>query len=532
MRRIALAITLLLAGARLAAETVPRTLAVVVTDSRGQRVSGLTAADFQVLENGKPKEVRRFAESTVEMGGEVRRSVVILFDSSSLSLPSRKKSVSAIRAAAATLIRPQDRVAIATITPTGGMLEAAGWTNDLSAVTKALDLVERESLAPAAMSSDRAEQEIRQLINDDRVGGTSSQITFESLMSPARQHAEFVTMQTLHILEGVVDAIDYCGTAPGRKAVLLVGAGLPSRPGSALFQMLENVRGQALSGLTGPGVRRGAASSSPLGEVSRYDLTSNIRTAGRAAFGRGVVIYAIDPEGWKSESTVERSEARDVGMEGTSAIEKLAGYQLLATSSGGAALLGGSASDAVAQIATDLQSHYALTIDQLEAGNAVPRIEVRTKPGYRTRIWFEGGAATKESLVEEAVVANHRGDVASNDLQIALASDPPVGDGHDRKVKLKVFIPVKSLTLTRDGADFIGGFDVYISTGDASGNASAVNRQKYQIRWPAAQLEQMKEKTIGYAVDIVLIPGRTQVSVGVVDQQSKQTGFARAVIGG
>ena len=55
---------------------------------------------------------------------------------------------------------------------------------------------------------------------------------------------------------------------------------------------------------------------------------------------------------------------------------------------------------------------------------------------------------------------------------------------------MKVFIPVKSLTLTRDGGDYIGGFDVYVSTGDATGNASAVSRQKYQIRWPAAQIDQ------------------------------------------
>ncbi|MGZ4779041.1 MAG: VWA domain-containing protein, partial [Thermoanaerobaculia bacterium] len=339
-----------------AEEVAPRTLAVVVTDSKGVRIHGLTAADFQLLENGQSKEIKRFSESTAETGSEVRRSIVILFDSSTLSLGARKKSVAALRTAAAALIRPQDRIAVATITPTGGMLEAVAWTNDLAAVTKALDMVEREVVTPSFTSADRTEQEIRQLIIDDRNGGNRSQITFDTLLSPARQYAEFVTLQARHILDGVTDAVEYTGAGPGRKAVLLVGAGLPSRPGAGIFQFLESVRDDALTGNLGAGVRRGAATASPMSEGARYDMTSHINDVGRAAFRRGVVVYAIDGEGWRGDSTVERTNARDIGMEGATSIEKLAGYQLLANASGGAALFGSSAPDAFAQIATDLQA--------------------------------------------------------------------------------------------------------------------------------------------------------------------------------
>ena len=534
MRFVAIPLSLLVFSAQLVLgdETSPRTVAVVVTDSKGTRIHGLSAADFQLLENGQPKAIRRFSESTPENGAEVRRSVVILIDSSTLSIGGRRKSIAALRAAVPALIRPQDRVAVATITPQGGMLEAAGWTNDLSALAKALDRIESESLTPGFTSAERAEQEIRQLINDDRLAADASQITFETLLLPARQYAEFVMLQAKHILDGVSDAVVHSGTGPGRKAVLLVGSGLPARPGADIFQFLENLRGQVLTGNPGAGIKRGAATASPMSELARYDMTSHIRDAGRAAFRRGVVIYSIDGEGWHGDTTIERTGTRDLAMEGTTAIEKLAGYQLLSNNSGGVALSGGSATDAVALIGTDLQSHYALTFDQVPSATVVPRLEVKAKPGYHTRIWFEGGAATKESLIEDAVLANHRGVVASNDLQIALASDPPISEGLDRRVKVKVYIPVKSLTLTRDGGDYIGGFDVYVSTGDATGNASPVSRQKYQIRWPAAQIEQMREKTIGYLVDVVMRPGRTQVSIGVVDQQSQHTGFARTTIGG
>src|SRR6266852_4664118 len=100
MRFVAIPLSLLVFSAQLVLgdETSPRTVAVVVTDSKGTRIHGLSAADFQLLENGQPKAIRRFSESTPENGAEVRRSVVILIDSSTLSIGGRRKSIAALRA--------------------------------------------------------------------------------------------------------------------------------------------------------------------------------------------------------------------------------------------------------------------------------------------------------------------------------------------------------------------------------------------------------------------------------------------------
>ena len=133
--------------------------------------------------------------------------------------------------------------------------------------------------------------------------------------------------------------------------------------------------------------------------------------------------------------------------------------------------------------------------------------------------------------MREAVLAHHVAAPMSNDLRIALATDVPVTDGDRRRVHLKVVIPIANLQLDRDGDDLVGGFVVYVSSGDDHGAATKVNRQEHQIRWPAGTFESLKGKSITFAVDVMVPTGLTQISVGVMDQRSQQTGFDRVSLG-
>ena len=133
--------------------------------------------------------------------------------------------------------------------------------------------------------------------------------------------------------------------------------------------------------------------------------------------------------------------------------------------------------------------------------------------------------------MREAVLAHHVAPPISNDMKIALATDPPVADGAARMVKLKVLIPVASLQLQKEGEEMTGGFVVFVSSGDEKGSATKVNRQEHLIRWPAGQFEALKSKTITFAVDVMLPAGVNQISVGVMDEKSQQTGFERITLG-
>ncbi|HYG61811.1 MAG TPA: VWA domain-containing protein, partial [Thermoanaerobaculia bacterium] len=105
---------------------------VFVTDQHGQRVSGLTRDDFQILEDGKPVEITNFyaADVTVAAPGpdqesqgpaapvpmpeEQRLQLGVFVDTSNLSERPRKRLQQELTTFLSTQLSPEDRVLLAT----------------------------------------------------------------------------------------------------------------------------------------------------------------------------------------------------------------------------------------------------------------------------------------------------------------------------------------------------------------------------------------------------------------------------------
>ena len=68
MNRLLLSAAMLIAVVAAADEpslnSVPRTIDVIATDNRGAHLAGLTQSDFQILEDGKSREIARFTALT------------------------------------------------------------------------------------------------------------------------------------------------------------------------------------------------------------------------------------------------------------------------------------------------------------------------------------------------------------------------------------------------------------------------------------------------------------------------------------
>ncbi|HWW60144.1 MAG TPA: hypothetical protein VN181_02145, partial [Thermoanaerobaculia bacterium] len=298
--------------------------------------------------------------------------------------------------------------------------------------------------------------------------------------------------------------------------------------GEDMWQYLESMRMQAESGGLSSGIAQGAKKAMPILEMGDYDLGREIRAMTASAYKRGVVIYPLNP-GQNEEIEVENTSPRDNTAKFAKVAANMASYQLLARDTGGVAFIGARPAIALSYVSRDLSSYYSIGF-RSSADKEPGKIVVRSKQGHRVRLILSDAPASHEELVADAVVAQHVARSDANDLHIVLQTDPPVADGEKKKVTLKVLIPVKSLKLVREGGDVTGGFNVYISTGDEHGAASDVNKQTHAIRWPADALPHLMEKNVTFAVDIVLEPGRNQISVGVMDQRSEATGYSLAVI--
>src|SRR5204863_6113200 len=134
--------------------------------------------------------------------------------------------------------------------------------------------------------------------------------------------------------------------------------------------------------------------------------------------------------------------------------------------------------------------------------------------------------------MSDRVVANLLYRVKENDLGILtrLGQAIPTGDGYF-KVPVDVQIPMAKLALLPQGeVEYAGGFDVYVVVANKDNDMSDVARKSHQIRVPTAEIKKVSGKFYTYSLELVCEHGLNKISLGVVDQISNVTGFAREQI--
>jgi VWFA-related protein len=502
-------------------------LSLVVTDSRGNHIQSLTKDDFQMSIGGTPVDVETFSERGAAgvPAGEMRR-IAVLFDTTTVSPEGARRAADALHAFLVRTLRPGDMAAILS----GGQSLRAltGWTADLRELDAALQRASGSSATPRADRQAQAEKRIREIANDIRQAGVNTVYTFDALVDAARAYAAADyrdAEQTLSVMSSTVGLF----TPRTRNVLIVAGGGLARTPGAGVFQYVETLRVNAQGGRLGRSLQSGASGSSPMGEASAYDLTPLINSFGTSAWRRGVVFYAIasDVSGGAA-SGIEMQQAGDRLAAFTSEATRFAGYHLLAEETSGVAFVGRPAADALDRISADLESFYTVGVHPTAPISGKEALAVKVKNGYGVRITRgSSGTGTPADEMESRVIANQIFKPAGNDLGISLNAAPPVFEGERRLVTVDVLIPIKKLKLVPDGNTVTGAFTVFISTGDSVGNSSSVNRQTKEIRWPADAATHAGDRSLTFRVNVVLEPGRSQISVGVIDEKSQEKGFDR-----
>lgn len=538
-------------------------LDVVVTDGKGKRVTGLTRDDFEILEDGKKQEISNLSEvqrSSAEMSATIQpapRRILLVVDNATIAISARRKVFDATRAAIEKLlIGPADRMAVATIS--NSVQQRLDWTADKGEVLKVLAMMEKDAIFPrsdylafertlsglmddanAAAASmegpgqDRDGNEIPGLANmnaDSRAGRRASPpIDFTQVVTAGRHYAASATTDTKRTLSALNGAITSFAAIPGgRKIVILAGGGLPLNAADAVFQRIDRY-GEQLELGNHRGMK-GAKQASTLTQISGYDLTPELDAVAGAAKLKGVAIYSVNPEfgDRKSTQVVSRSSSDQVAefalMKGM-----LDGYQRLALLTGGAAMIGRPADQALSEIVNDLDSYYSLGYRAGGPLHPKSEIVVKVRKGLTARATIASGAISRDWEVSDQVLANLVTEPA-NPLSISVVLDPAVVDGDKKTIPMKVMIPVDSLKLLQDGGEYAASFAVFISVGDAGGNGSSPSRQEQSFRWTESVAAQAKGKTIGFALKLEIGTDRDRVSVGVLDQNSGMAGYTRVML--
>jgi VWFA-related protein len=562
---------------------------VIVTDRNGNPVTGLTQADFELFDNGKKKEISNFYEvndtraavaapapaqvapaapaATVPAAAPAaptitRRHILLFVDNTSLQPFNRNKVLTSVRTFLHEAVRPSDEVMIVSWNPS--IREEVGMTNDLKAVDAALVKIQGESGRAALLEAERRrlESDLRQMIAaapsdagpsdspspgggamigpggsvdpgrltpglGEGKGSQSNQSTpYDRPLGSVRSYAEAIHLDT----KQKSDALKMLATGmrglDGRKMLLLVTEHYSNQPIRQMFEYLDTIKMHF----------EGGKYANPRAEILKYNdepLFDSVKTAANAA---GVTMYPISAAGIggggmdlaDASASGNTMTGRPVGAAVGKRTEQ--SLQEIAAATGGLAVTGTNNFDlGLKHIASDLTQYYSLGYRaDAPAKDLVRNIAVKVnRPGVVVR--------THESIVQKSTPTEVRETTSANLVQGAQKNDlgitinPGVRkpeDADDVSLVVEIHVPVASLTFTPDGTDMVGKFSVNASSSRSDGVVSAVSKNEYPLRIPAATMKD--QRNINLRLRMTVHKLTDTVSIGVVDETSHATGYATA----
>jgi VWFA-related protein len=360
------------------------TLPVFVTGKDGQPVAGLTAADFEVTDDGKATTIAAVQEVDVSealpaassaspsVQAAARRQFLFLFD---LSFSNPSGIVRARQAAmkfAQEGLAPSDLAGVATFSIQGGVRLLLGLTTDREQFTRAVDtlgVLHVQRIAdPLALTYELSPSGLDQVVSAAGHGGDWVEHVRQQVLSLRRgedaQYAQRVN-DYLISLQRLARALD---TVRGRKQVILLSGGFDQ---TALMGATGEQAAQDSRAVT-EGRLWEVQSESRFGDAKARSVMDDMS---RAFAGADAVVHTVDVNG-----LVARGDPADTvpgmrvgsGRESLNQIAGLTGGRVIRDTNDVAAALG--------ELAAASRRYYVLAIEPVAKGpGKFHRLKVRVK---------------------------------------------------------------------------------------------------------------------------------------------------------
>jgi VWFA-related protein len=509
---------------------------VVVRDQSGAVVRGLTAADFTVLEDGKPQKIDTFSfqeitdqprtpldtstsilasvgerlkeevqkaagtapaaaaaavseEEASELAG--RRLVVLLFDVSSMQPEDVQRAVDSGMKYAKETMAASDLVAVVTIGSTLNVLtDFTGAREEVLAALQGLAYSDGTAVPPVEVSTVATDEAADAATDTD----TATDEGFEAFNNDVRLRALKTLADTLAPIEQ-------------KKAILYFSAGM-ARSGEDNQVELRAAVNAAVRGNVAiyPVDARGLQAVAPGGDASRRS-------------GRGVGLF--------NGQNVARQFQQLTASQGT--------LMSLAADTGGRAFTDtNDFGDAFKRVQRDLSAYYLLGYSSTNPGKdgKFRRIQVRVdrrntrieaRAGYYAERDFKNtNRRDREAQLDEQLAA----DVSSTDVPLIVGTGV-FRQGPDRfHVPIAVAIPGSAVPVP-DGSTKVT-IDLRGLIRDEQGRS--VGRLRETMDVPAGGGGTLAGKQVLYQSDVLLPPGRFSVKVVVRENLSGQIGSFEAPI--
>jgi VWFA-related protein len=514
---------------------------VVVTDKKGTQIHGLKKDDFLLYENGVPKKLTNFYEvqgthaidaegatvgtppaatttATVpareEIPEHMRRRIIFFVDNLTLAPFNRNRVFKEMKEFAVKTMRPGDEAMIATYNRS--MKIRVPFTRDAVQIQQALDGIAGESALGLSNKSELQQTE-------DRIRDAQS---YDDAVATARSYAQSVEHDVRQAVASLNGLMSTLAGVEGKKILVLTSEGFQLSPGKEAFYFIDDVAKDKTNW---------QQAGSSMIESMNFNATSLIQEVAKTANANGITLYTIHAGGLAAmnDNSAENSKPISFSVQQAGLSNSTDSLSLMADMTGGLATLStNNYAQAFDRIARDLDSYYSLGYRAgTERVDRQRNLEVRLKDnskGYTARARQTFVEKSTFAEMSDRVIANLLYKTKSNDLHIIVRRDQPVAlDDGNFKVPVEIQIPMESLTLIPQGEIYAGGFSVYVAVANKDNDMSDVTQRQHQIRVPPSDLEKLKGKYYAFSMELVMERGLNRISIGVVDDITNTTGFAR-----
>lgn len=526
----------------------------LVTDAEGRPVTGLTAEDFEVLEDGEPVLVSNFyalesgrsAEAPGVLPGETGAeaparardperplNLILFIDDTNLTPTNRGRLFERLREFLTERWRPDLRVMV--VSNDRELMIERGFSTSPREVFAALAELEKRTVEGSQFELER-----RALLGDIaainveagsglfHTRGANADASQDEVSEGVRAEATALVpriraysqqrLQQVHNSIGVLGRlVDTLAGVSGRKAVLYASDGLPLRPGDDLFEAWES-QVKILSEVA-PNFSAGM-------ESNRYTAVDGFQHLVADANAAAVTFYTLSIA---PPSTVRGADVRtqSTWSSRVASLEEASRHdsmELMAEGTGGrtafsASVLGA----ALTGVLDDFDNLYSLGYAAQLRGDGEPRrITVRLRSpqdGWKLRYRrFFRDKSDDERLAERTLTALVLDD-ADNPLAIALDVRETVAreDG-TYEVPLLVSIPLGRLVLLPGEQYHDGQVSMYIAVRDEDGRTSRVNKHLCPVRILNSEVLVALGRNAACGVRLLMRSGHQRLSVSVRDE--------------